>query len=382
MADNGHRPPQRPRRDRGTGSLTRLPNGRWMGRVTVAPGQRKTVYAPTKTECQAAMRRLLSAAEKGEPIPDGRTTVETFLREWLDGPARRGTRPATHRGYVKYVEKHLIPALGHHRLINLRPEHVEKMLDAMATRGLSPRTRAHARAVLRTALAWGERDGRVARNAARLSTPPHIERPEMRVLSASEARQLVEAAQHDQWGALYVLALDTGLRQGELLGLRWDDVDLDTRTLRVVQTRQAIPGPATFGEPKSRTSRRAITFSATTAALLKRHRTRQAEQRLASKTWQDTGLVFTRTDGRPLNGPSVSRRWRRFLESHALPGVRFHDLRHSSASLLLAGGLPARAVADRLGHSSTRLTTDTYAHLASLRDAAADHIDRVLGGPR
>ena len=253
MADK----PERRRRGRGEGSITQIrkkgENGAksslWLGKVTISPGVRKSVYGPTREHCMRSMRQALTKAEHGEPQGDHRVTVENFLREWLTGPARRSVRPATYRGYERYVERHLIPNLGKRRVSQLQPEHIDQMLDAMGAgeNPLSAQTQLHARSVLRTALAWGQKNGRINRNVAQLSTAPHVARKELRTLTVDEARQLVEVAGQDEWGALYVLALDTGLRQGELLGLRWQDVDLDKSTLRVVQTRQGVSGPATFG---------------------------------------------------------------------------------------------------------------------------------------
>lgn len=378
------------RRGRGEGSIVQVRHkgvdgakaDKWQGRVTIAPGVRRSVYGETKAECLAAMRRAVTKAERGEPQGDSRTTVETFLKEWLSGPAERKLRPSTYRAYRHYVEAYLIPHLGRHRLAALRPEHIDGMLaKARSPKGelLSPRTLQQIRGILRSALSWGERNGKVARNVAKLSEPPRVERHIVEPITTTQAKALVAAATADPWGALYVLALDTGLRQGELLGLRWADVT--GRSLRVVQSREAVSGPATFGPPKSATSRRSVGFSATSERLLATHRTRQAEARLkAGRKWQDTGLVFTRADGAALDGPTVTHRFQDFLKANDLPRMRFHDLRHASASLLLATGLPARSVADRLGHSTTRLTQDTYAHLAPLQGEAAERMERIIGG--
>lgn len=380
------------RRARGDGSIVQVRRkgtdgakaDLWKGRVTTAPGVRRTVYGSTKTECLAAMRSAAAKAERGEPQGDARTTVETFLKDWLSGPTQRKVRPSTYAAYQHYVESYLIPNLGRHRLANLRPDHIDAMLaKARGHEGkpLSPRTLQQIRAILRSALSWAERNDRVSRNVAKLSEAPSIERAEIVTLKPHQARELVASAAADPWGALYVVALDSGLRQGELLGLRWSDVDLEERILRVVQTREAVNGAASFGAPKSASSRRSVTFSATSERLLTAHRKDQQLQRLkAGRKWQDTGLVFTRSTGAALDGPTVTHRFQRFLAEHGLPRMRFHDLRHASASLLLSSGLPARAVADRLGHSTTRITQDTYAHLAPLQSEAAEQIERAIGG--
>lgn len=371
----------KPRRGRGEGSVTELrARGLWMGRVTVRPGQRVTVYGVNKSDALAKMRAVATGAEKGQPLPDRRISTGRFLTEWLEGSARTRLRGSTLHAYQHYTEKHLIPGLGRYRLVDLAPEDVDRFLAAKLATGLSPQTVAHMRAVLRAALSWGVKRGRLVRNVAALSDAPRVEPKRLTPLTAEEARRLVEAARVDPWGALYVLALDTGLRQGELIGLRWQDLDLGSRQLRVVQVRERVNGPARFGPPKSASSRRTVTFTATTEGLLREHKGRQNATRLKSgKEWQDLDLVFTRALGKPVDPTAVSRRFHAFLESNRLPARRFHDLRHDSASFLMAEGEPLKAIAERLGHSSTALVLKTYGHLSSeLQNQAAEKMDAIL----
>jgi integrase len=371
------------RRGRGEGSISELEPGRWMGRVTVAPGRRRVVYGTSKMEVVRKMAGERVRSDTGGANPDARVTVATFLREWLDGPARARLRPSSFASYENYVHRHLIPGLGQHRLARLRPEHIDVFLAAKAVEGLSPRTCQYMRAILRSALAWAEKRGRVSQNAAKLSDAPRVERRELVPLTPEQAQLLVRAAESDLLGALYVVALDTGLRQGEVLGLRWQDVDLDTRTLRVVQVREHVKGPARFGPPKSASSRRGVTFTATTEAFLREHRAYQLRGRLAAGAkWKDSvGLVFTSGTGAPLDASTVTHRFKAFLKSHGLPDQRFHDLRHASASFLLSQGLPVKVVSERLGHSQISLTLNTYAHLAAeLQGQAASAMDRILTG--
>jgi len=289
----------KPRRGRGEGALVELPErGLWMGRVTIAPGKRRSVYGRTRAECLAKMRQSLTNAATGQPEPDRRVTVERFLREWLEGSARTRLRGSTLHGYTHYVEQHLIPALGRIRLVDLDPEDVDDLLATRLAAGLSPQTCGHLRAILRSALTWGQKRGRVVRNAAALADAPRIERKELTPLTVEQARQLVEAARADEWGVLYTLALDTGMRQGELIGLQWEHVNMQRRTLQVVQVRERVNGPARFGPPKSASSKRTVTFTATTEAMLREHRTRQNGARLkAGNRWEDLGLVFTTSLG-------------------------------------------------------------------------------------
>lgn len=358
-----------------------------MGRVTTGLGQRRSVYGHTRAEALGKMREEIRRAELGLPSPDARTTVATFLREWLDGPAKVKLKPSTHRSYESYVEKHLIPALGHHRLTKLRPEHIDVFLARKQSTprkegGLSGRSCFYMRSILRSALSWALKRGRVARNVAALSDAPRFTRKEIRPLTPQQARELVAICHGEPLGALFVLALDTGLRQGEALGLRWQDVDLDNRELHVVQTLQRIEREARFDEPKSNTSRRTVAFTSLTRDMLKTHRVREKSARLkAGPQWQESGLVFTSEIGRPLVGSTVTHQFQRLLAENGLPRQRFHDLRHASASFLLAQGVPIKAISERLGHSQITLTLSTYAHLADeIQRDAATRMDTLLRG--
>ncbi|MEX0781286.1 MAG: site-specific integrase [Dehalococcoidia bacterium] len=353
-----------------------------MGRITIGYGQRRSVYGHTKAETLKKMRDEIRRAEDGMPSPDGRTTVATFLREWLDGPAKARLKASSFRTYFANVEQHIIPEIGSHRLTKLRPEHVDVLLARKQAAGLSPRSIQYMRAILRSALAWAEKRGRVARNVAALSDAPRVVRQEIHPLTPEQARTLVAACQGHPLGALIVTALDTGIRQGEALGLRWSDVDFERHELRVAQALQRINGAPQFDEPKSATSRRTVALTTLTAGFLRELRTRQKAMRLkAGPEWQDTDLVFTSEIGAPLVGSTVTHQFQRLLVDSGLPRQRFHDLRHASASFLLAQGVGIKAVSERLGHSQITLTLSTYAHIADeIQKDAASRMDALLRG--
>lgn len=376
--------PHRLRRGRGDGSLTQLPNGRWMGRVTVSPGVRRTVYGDSKADAQRLMRLASLRAERGEPQPDNRVTVESFLSEWLDTTARRTVRPSTFVSYEHYVRRHLIPGLGRVRLARLTPEDVDRFLDLKAAEGLSPRTCQYMRSILRSALGWAMKRGRLVRNVAALSDAPKVERRPPAPLTPEEAQRLVAAAPKHRLGALFVLALDTGARQGELLGLRWSDVDLTAGSARIVRAKQRIKGVTIFDEPKSASSRRSVAFTSTTPRLLKAHRAHQGEERLgAGPKWAGGDLVFASPTGLPLHASTVTHQFQDFLVPLGIRKQRFHDLRHASASFLLAQGVPIKVIAERLGHSQVSLTLSTYAHLSQeLQNEAVGRMSDVLTGGR
>jgi len=234
--------------------------------------------------------------------------------------------------------------------------------------------------VLRRALGQAERWGLVARNWARLVSPPRVARHEVRPYSPAEVRALLEAVPGNRLEALFVLTVATGLRVGEVLGLAWADVDLERGALSVRRCLQRVEGRLQLLERKSERSRRTIALPRVAAESLWEHRRRQLEERLAAgPLWEDSGLVFTTPTGGPIESRSVARRWRALCHRHGLRPLRFHDLRHTAASLLLAQGVQLRAVMDVLGHSCISVTMDTYAHvMPELLREAADRMDALL----
>jgi integrase len=338
------------------------------------------------------VRRVLSGRSRAEVVrrleilkdearggfPSGQSTG-AYLARWIDH-ARPRLRPATYQGYARHVRLHLRP-LAEIPLGSLTPGHVERLLAGIVASGRSPRTAVHVRAVLRRALADGVRDGLIGRNVAALARPPRVVRREMRPLSASEVRELLETTADDEYGPLWALAVGSGLRLGEILGLSWNDVDLEAGRLVVRRAMARADEGWALAEPKTARSRRTVELPAMAREALGARRTRQeADRTAAGSAWQDRGLelVFTDTVGRPLTPAIVSDAWRRTRRRLGL-GVRFHDLRHTYASLLLGAGVPLKVVSDALGHSTIALTADTYAHLTpELRREAADAMDRAL----
>jgi integrase len=236
------------------------------------------------------------------------------------------------------------------------------------------RSRRPCRVTLVRALGEAERWGLVPRNVARLVPGPHVPRGDVPALSPEQARQLLTVLRDDPYYPLYYLALAAGLRQGELLGLRWDDIDLDGLHLRVRQTRTREGTISGFAEPKTQRSRRQLSLDPDTAATLRAHRAQQNECRLvAGPAWEDSGLAFTNARGGPLDGRGVTQHFQRSLAKAGLRRMRFHDLRHGAASLLLSQGVSPRVVMERLGHSQIGVTMNTYVHAipALDREAAA-----------
>ena len=373
------------RRTKGDGAVYRRSDGRWAGNVQVGyqDGRRmaKVVYGQTKAEVVAKVRDLTESVRAGQVTPGRSPRLEEFFDLWLRN-IEATIRPSTFTSYSGIVKKHLIPSLGRTSLDRLTVHHVADLLAGKRAE-LSPRTCQYILFVFRNALNKAVRWGMTTRNVAQLVDAPRVSHRDVNVLTPVEALQLVKAARSDRLEALWVLALSTGLRRGELLGLTWSDIDVERRQLRVTKALQRVPEKGlVLAETKTRRGRRSIIIPIGAVEALRRHRARQAEERLlAGSEWHERGFVFTSGRGTPLDGDNlISRPFRRVLQVAGLPAMRFHDLRHSCASLLLAQGVAPRVVMETLGHSRISVTLDTYTHvLPALQREAADAMDRALG---
>jgi integrase len=313
-------------------------------------------------------------------------TVAAFLQRWLES-IKPTIRESTWVRYEGLSRVHLIPALGRTRLDRLTPEQIDRFLaDRLAGRS-APRTVHHMRAVLRAALTEAMRWELLGRNPVALTRSVRVPRIEARRLTQHQARQLLDSVKGDRLEARFTVALGLGLRQGEILGLRWRDVNLEQRQLTVNHTLHWLPAARSgsrawfLGEPKSKLSRRQLPLPTSVAGSLREHRARQIEEcLLVGVDWTDPGFVFTREAGVPLDGDRVRYSLQASLARAGLAVVAFHQLRHSSASLLIAHGVPLKVVSEGLGHSTIALTANTYSHLSEeLWRGAADAMDRALG---
>lgn len=373
-----------------TGGSVRKMLGRelWQGRYVAADGHRRSVYATTEKDCQAELRKALTLADSGIRPADSKTTVAGYLAEWLDNSVATRLRPRTVESYRETVKLYINPAIGKVRLAKLTPDHVGRMLAALTARGdLSPTTVRYAGSVLRIALGRALRQGRVLRNAAALADLPAKATHELVPMTAPQVRAFLAATENDRLGPLFLTAIGTGLRQGELLALRWGDVDLKARTVTVAHTLRR--GTRELAEPKTGRSRRTLALAPSVVAGLKRQKARQAEEQLAAGSrWQDEGFVFTGgkrrgrylvPDGRPLDAGHVLRHFQAALKTAGLEPQPFHALRHAYATLLLEQGEELGVVSRILGHSNLSTTADVYSHFTrQLSTRAAARMDAVL----
>ena len=343
---------------------------------------RKHVLGHSRAEVKEKLATVQRLQAEQRPIPDLRIKVGPYLRQWLDEVARPRVRASTLKSYREIVEGHLVPGLGNIALAKLTPAEVQAFLNRKQASGLSPRRVQYIHAVLRRALVTAERWGLVSRNVARLVDPPRVRRREITPLTPEQARRLIETSIEDRYRALWITALGTGLRQGELLALRWEDVDLKAGRLWVRHTLANVAGTLTLLEPKTDRSRRLVVLPEAVRVALRAHRTRQKMDRLvAGSRWIDSGHVFATMLGKPHHAATISRAFEQALARAELPHTRFHDLRHSAATFLLSQGFGLEDVKNLLGHSTIVLTSNTYGHVLEQRQQEmARGMDAVLGG--
>jgi integrase len=372
------------KRGNGEGSITRLADGRWQGRLTLDSGKRKAFYGKTRQEAASKLTAALRDRDRGLPVTAEKQTVAQYLAVWLE-TIKPSIRPKTWRRYAECVHLHLVPRLGKTPLSRLSVQQVEHFYARKRMDGLSATTVAHLHAVLHRALATAERQDLVTRNVAALADHPRLQRQEMHALTREQAHQLLAAAAGHCLEALYVLAVTTGMRQGELLGLRWTDIDLQDGWLCVRQALQYQPGKGyVFVEPKTATSRRRIKLPTVAVERLSQHRIRQYRERLAlGPAWTDLNLVFPNTVGKPMDGIHLLRReFLPLLQRAGLPRIRFHDLRHTAATLLLSKRHASlNAVCQMLGHSNAAITVGVYGHVTGdMEHQTADAMDALFSG--
>jgi integrase len=282
------------------------------------------------------------------------------------------------------VRRHIIPALGEIRLDRLSPEQVQNFLNGKLKDGLSSKTVAYIRQVLRTSLDQAMRWNLVSRNVVTLVPAPRKERKAIRPLEPHHVDMFLSAVAGRRLEALYITTLALGLREGEVLGLQWDDINLRAGTVRVQRQLQRFAGRLHLVEPKTDRARRVLDLPQSVATALTEHQKRQVIERLtAGVHWSEHGLVFSTATGTPLEARSLLRDFRQVIRKGHLPPIRFHDLRHSCATMLLVQGVPARVVMEILGHSEISLTMNTYSHvIPGLRKDAAARMDDLLSGAR
>jgi len=369
------------RRGNHEGSITQLADGRWQARVTLEGGQRKAFYGKTRQEVQQKLTAALRDRDRGLPTICEKQTLGQYAAHWLD-VKRNEIKASTWTRYEALLRVHVLPALGKLALEKITPQHLQRLYLGRIASGTSPSTVRRAHALLHHVFSDAMRLGLVGRNVSELVDPPRAPWHEMAFLTREQARALLSAATGHRLEALIVVALSTGMRQGELLGLRWRDVDLDARKVVVQQTVKYVSGHGyLFTEPKTKESRRSVRLSTLAVEALRRHRAQQLKDRLGvGPAWEDLDLVFPSKLGTPLDGGHVLRRvLHPLLRQAGLPIIRFHDLRHTAATLALAQGRNIKEVSEMLGHADVSTTLALYVHVSpDMQGQLADAMDAAL----
>jgi integrase len=371
------------KRGNGEGSITKRRDGRWMARYTVHTvkgPKRKHIYGRTRQEVAEKLSKAVSDRVGGLDFDGDHETLEAYLQRWIDEVLRGTVKQSTLENYAYIARLHIIPELGRVRLKALKSRDVRRLYREKLEAGLSPRTVQIIHTVLRKALQQAVRDDVLPRNVCDAVTAPRQTKKEMQPLTPEQAKRLLENVHEDRLRALYILAVTAGLREGELLGLRWEDIDLERKLLQVRRQLTRTRDGLSFTAPK-RGKARVVRLTDLAIAALKAHREAQNEERAkAGSLWEETSLVFTSTIGTPVDvGNLTYRSFRPLLKSADLPRIRFHDLRHTCATLLLSKGTHPKIVQEMLGHANISMTMDTYSHvLPDIQEKAVSAMDDAL----
>jgi len=364
------------------GTLRQRAKGTWTIQVYLGedPVTKKKRYLArtvkgTKRQAELALAKLIQVVETGMDFDSGRITVSEYLERWLAASAR-SLRPKTLERYGELIRLHVTPVVGGIRLEKLQPLHLERIYQEVLAKGRSGQTALHVHRLLFTALRQAVAWQLLHRNVAEAVTPPKPQRKDIPPLTRRDVETLLKAVKDTELEVPTALALGTGMRLGEVLGLRWQDVDLEGGRARIVQAiQQTSTGPVVV-PPKSERSRRIVLLPSFVVKPLRRQKAAQAERRLVCGTeWQDNDLVIDRGDGGPMLTRVISRRFSSAMRKAGLD-LTFHGLRHGHASLMLAAGVDMKVVSERLGHSTIAITADLYTHVAEeVHRKAADSFD-------
>jgi len=367
------------KRGQNEGSIYKHKNGLWAAQVTIE-GKHVTKYFKTKREGRDWLKETIVQIDDGLTLEGAQISVEKFLREWLEAHKLR-VRPKTAFQYNQVLEQHVIPYLGKIKLKELRPDHIQSLYSTKLKDGASERTVLIIHSVIHRALEQALKWGLVGRNVADAVTRPRVKKKEMKTLDDNQARSFLSSLKGSRYDAFFWVAISTGLRQGELLGLKWSDVDWRNRCIHVQRQVQRLShGGLGFAPPKSEAGKRTIVLG---AAVLEKLREQMAyqdtEKSFAGKDWQEFDLIFPSAVGTPYDHRNIYRVFKILLKEAGMPEIRFHDLRHTAATLLLQQGVNPKVVQERLGHSDVTLTLNTYSHvMGTIQDDAADKLDQLL----
>lgn len=393
------------KRGHGEGSISQRKDGRWMGQITLGidPATKKakriTFYGKTRREVQDKIREALNLKERGLLSEPSKLTLEEWLDTWLNDYKKQELKPSTWASYKGLIDNYIKPDLGKYKLNKLRTNDIQrfynnklengrktqKQNDKQELKGLSTRTVKYIHTVLKAALAQAEKEGHIPGNPAAATTQPRQQKKEITPLSVEQVQHFLNSVKDNWLYPLFVTDLGTGLRRGELLGLKWADINLDDGTAMVRRSLIQINSQVILQEnTKTKSSTATVKLPDTVVKELKKVKKQQAQDRLfLGEAYQDLGFVFAWPDGRPIRPDYLYHQFKILLKTNGLPDARFHDLRHTFCTLLMEAGEDLATVSKLARHSSYSITADIYGHLTKkMQDQAADKLDSILKDPK
>jgi integrase len=381
------------KRGNGEGTISQRKDGRWEGKLTIGydpqsgKTKRSTFYGKTRQEVRSKMDDVKVQMKLGSYVQNNKINVGDWLCQWLDVYAQSRIRISTFEKYKSLVQKHIVPSLGKMLISDLRPEHIQRFYNEKLKQGrvdgkggLSEKTVGEFHLIIHQALDQAIKEGFLSKNVIDAIRKPQFKTYEIQPLSEEEVKKFLETITHHPYYEPLLLECYTGLRRGELLGLRWSDVDLKNNTVSIKQSLIRTKQGLCFSEPKTAKSRRTIPIPQQLSNVLKRYKVKQNESKLvAGSAYQDKGLLFCNPAGSPLDPRSFTKAFKKVLVDANLLKIRFHDMRHTHATLLLLLNEHPKVVQERLGHSTIRMTLDTYSHvIPGMQEKATQKLDRLF----
>ena len=366
-------------RGRNEGSIYQRSNGKWRAQVSIN-GKRYGKTCTNKRAAQHWIRRMQNEIDQGFDIERSNITLEEYLFQWLEN-SKASIRESTAYQYQLEIKNHIIPHIGHIKLNDLQLFRVEKFYSDLQKSGIGARTIRLTHAVLHKALVKAAKYGLINQNPAHGASLPKYGFSEMNVFDSSQVTQFLIAAQGNRYESLCYLAIHTGMRQGELFGLKWTDLQWNSGNLHVQRQVKRVPGQGwKFESPKTKSGRRTIMLGESTIDVLRRQKSILTKNKaLAGDRWKDLNLIFPSLIGTPGDPSNLRKEFRKILNKASLPEIRFHDLRHTAASLMLNNGVPPIVVSKRLGHANPSITLNTYGHLyVEMQSEAARIMDELV----
>ena len=367
------------KRGNNEGTIHRRSSGSWRAQVTL-DGRRLSFTGTSRQECADWLKKITRQIDDGMTFANTKISLGDYLSGWLES-IKTSTKPRTWIHYEQLVRKFVQPFLGQIKIMNLRADHIQTFYNQLQQQGVGVYTIRKTHAVLHSALSQALRLNIIGHNPASAAIIPRKPAGEMRILDESQISQMLVAARDTRLEPILQLAVTTGMRQMEILGLNWTDCDWITHTIKV--ERQLVrpeEKDAQFASPKTKYGRRTISLGSRSIEILHDHFERQNSERIkAGEKWRENGLIFTNAEGGPLDPRNLLRDFKRLLLHAGLPLIRFHDRRHTAASLMLNHNIPVLVVSRMLGHARPSITLDVYGHLMpSMQAEAAEKVDALL----